>query len=87
MVEAQKDTVRDIEKQAQKIEVDTGAGLVQRCDAYLWISLTSFDRLRHEEEAVRHAKSARRKRWIMFFIFLICLAILAIVLGVVLGKS
>jgi hypothetical protein len=28
MVEAQQDTVQDIEKQAQKVEVDTGAGLV-----------------------------------------------------------
>jgi hypothetical protein len=28
MVEAQQDTVKDIEKQAQKVEVDTGAGLV-----------------------------------------------------------
>ncbi|KXN85459.1 Syntaxin-like protein psy1 [Leucoagaricus sp. SymC.cos] len=37
------------------------------------------------EEAVKHARSARKKRWICFFIVLICLAVVAIVLGVVIG--
>jgi len=37
------------------------------------------------EQAVKHARSARRKRWICFFIFLFVCAVLAIVLGVVFG--
>lgn len=41
--------------------------------------------LKHEEEAVIHARRARKMRWICFIIILICLAALAIVLGVVFG--
>ncbi|KAK9471081.1 t-SNARE [Dipodascopsis tothii] len=37
--------------------------------------------------AVKHARSARRKKWICFGIVLIILAIVAIVLGVVLGRK
>lgn len=43
--------------------------------------------LKQTEIAVKHARSARKKRWICFFIFLLVIAILAIVLGVVFGKK
>ncbi|KAF5358271.1 hypothetical protein D9756_001641 [Leucocoprinus leucothites] len=42
--------------------------------------------LKHEEEAVVHARRARRMRWICFFIVLICLAAVAIVLSIVLTR-
>ncbi|KAI0306511.1 t-SNARE [Multifurca ochricompacta] len=38
------------------------------------------------EKAVKHARSARRKRWICFFIFLIILAIVGVAVGVTVGK-
>lgn len=43
--------------------------------------------LQQTEKAVVHARAARRKRWICFFLFLLICAILAIVLGVVFGKK
>ncbi|KAI0818548.1 t-SNARE [Irpex lacteus] len=43
--------------------------------------------LEQTEKAVVHARAARRKRWICFFLFLLVCAILAIVLGVVFGKK
>ncbi|KAI0341742.1 t-SNARE [Trametopsis cervina] len=43
--------------------------------------------LQQTEKAVEHARSARRKRWICFFLFLLVLAIIAIVLGVVFGRK
>ncbi|CAA7271775.1 unnamed protein product [Cyclocybe aegerita] len=42
--------------------------------------------LKNTETAVVHAKSYRKGRWICFFIFLVCIAILAIVLGIVFGR-
>jgi len=57
-------------------QVDETAGVVE-ADTEKGLAAT--------EEAVRHARSARRKRWICFFILLICCAAVAIVLGVVLG--
>ncbi|KAI0273696.1 t-SNARE [Gloeopeniophorella convolvens] len=38
-------------------------------------------------KAVEHARSARRKRWICFFLFLLVLAIIGIVVGVTVGKK
>ncbi|GJE87191.1 t-SNARE [Phanerochaete sordida] len=43
--------------------------------------------LEQTEKAVEHARSARRKRWICFFITLIILAIIGIAVGVSVGKS
>jgi len=43
--------------------------------------------LQQTEKAVEHARSARRKRWYCFFLFLLICAILAIVLGVVFGTK
>ncbi|KAI0797683.1 t-SNARE [Abortiporus biennis] len=39
------------------------------------------------EKAVKHARSARRKRWICFFLTLIILAIIAIVVGVAVSQA
>ncbi|KAF7793042.1 hypothetical protein EIP86_004147 [Pleurotus ostreatoroseus] len=39
------------------------------------------------EKAVKHARAARRKRWICFFLFLIILAIIGIVVGVAVGTT
>jgi len=41
--------------------------------------------LKHTGQAVIHAKSYRKGRWICFFIFLIIIAVVAIVVGVVVG--
>lgn len=41
--------------------------------------------LKHTEKAVKSARSARRKRWICFFLTLLILAILGVALGVGLG--
>ena len=43
--------------------------------------------LEETEKAVQHARSARRKRWICFFLVLIILAIVCIVVGVTVGKN
>lgn len=43
--------------------------------------------LEQTEKAVEHARSARRKRWICFFLTLIILAIIGIVVGVTVGRS
>ncbi|KAF7778790.1 hypothetical protein Agabi119p4_3135 [Agaricus bisporus var. burnettii] len=43
--------------------------------------------LQATEVAVRHARAARRKRWICFIIIIICLIILAIALGVAIPVS
>ncbi|KAI0050933.1 t-SNARE [Auriscalpium vulgare] len=41
----------------------------------------------HTEKAVKSARSARRKRWICFFIFLLVLAAVGIAVGVTVGKK
>ncbi|KAJ3551993.1 hypothetical protein NM688_g4389 [Phlebia brevispora] len=43
--------------------------------------------LEETEKAVKHARAARRKRWICFFLFLIILAIIGIVVGVAVGTT
>ncbi|KAI0082726.1 t-SNARE [Panus rudis PR-1116 ss-1] len=43
--------------------------------------------VKQTEKAVEHARSARRKRWICFFLFLVILAIVAIVVGVVVSQN
>ncbi|KAI0318637.1 t-SNARE [Amylostereum chailletii] len=43
--------------------------------------------LAHTEKAVKSARAARKKRWICFFIFLIILAIIGIVVGVVVSQN
>ncbi|THH32104.1 hypothetical protein EUX98_g2082 [Antrodiella citrinella] len=43
--------------------------------------------LTQTEKAVKSARSARRKRWICFFIFIIILAIIGIAVGVTVGKK
>ena len=44
--------------------------------------LTALGSLGYTEKAVTSARSARRKRWICFFIFLIILAIIGVVVGI-----
>ena len=44
-------------------------------------------RLEQTEKAVVHARAARRKRWICFFLILIILAIVGIVVGVTIGRN
>ncbi|KAI0093594.1 t-SNARE [Irpex rosettiformis] len=58
--------------------IDTQAGKVEE---------DTRQGLQQTEKAVVHARSARRKRWFCFFLFLLICAILAIVLGVVFGKK
>ncbi|TCD71435.1 syntaxin [Steccherinum ochraceum] len=43
--------------------------------------------LTQTEKAVKYARSARRKRWICFFLILIILAIIGIAVGVTVGKK
>ncbi|KAI9446397.1 t-SNARE [Lactarius indigo] len=43
--------------------------------------------LAQTEKAVKHARAARRKRWICFFIFLIILAIVGVAVGVTVGNN
>ncbi|KAF9005575.1 t-SNARE [Cyathus striatus] len=43
--------------------------------------------LEHTETAVKHARSARKKRWICFFICIFVAVVLAVVLGVVFGRK
>jgi len=43
--------------------------------------------LKSTEKAVKSARSARRKRWICFILFLVIIAILALVLGLVFGTK
>ena len=57
-------------------------------DSIQRILINTYNRsLQQTEKAVVHARAARRKRWICFFLFLLICAILAIVLGVVFGKK
>ncbi|KAI0693270.1 t-SNARE [Cytidiella melzeri] len=58
--------------------IDTQAGRVEE---------DTRQGLEQTEKAVDHARSARRKRWICFFIFLLVIAVIAIVLGVVFGNK
>ena len=46
-----------------------------------------YGSLEQTEKAVQHARSARRKRWICFFLVLIILAIIGIVVGVTVSKN
>ncbi|KAF8902059.1 syntaxin-like protein [Gymnopilus junonius] len=41
--------------------------------------------LENTEKAVKHARSYRRGRWICFFVFLVLIAVLALILGLVFG--
>jgi len=43
--------------------------------------------LTQTEKAVKHARSARKKRWICFFIFLIILAIVGVAVGVTVSNN
>ncbi|KAF8201684.1 syntaxin-like protein [Pholiota molesta] len=51
------------------------------------VSKDTEQALKSTDQAVIHARAYRKKRWICFFIFLIVIAILAIVLGIVFGKK
>ncbi len=76
--------INAIETSATHVQKDTEAGYVTR-----WFAKTSSDwnhSLGQTEKAVEHARSARRKRWIGFFLLLIILAAIGIVIGLTVGK-
>lgn len=67
-----------VEQQDEQINaIDVQAGKVEEHTAA---------GLEQTEKAVKSARSARRKRWICFFLFLIILAIIGIVVGVVVSQ-
>jgi syntaxin 1B/2/3 len=89
LVNQQDEIINNIDVQAAKVEDDTRQGyarLIFIISIY-WLTHVFLFSLDETEKAVKHARSARRKRWICFFIFLLVIAIVAIVLGVVFGKK
>lgn len=50
-------------------------------------TVTSLRSLGHTEEAVRHARAARKKRIICFFLFLLICGVIAIVIAVPIVKA
>jgi syntaxin 1B/2/3 len=84
LVTQQEDTINAIEASATQVQKDTEAGYVTR-----WFAKTSSNwsrSLGQTEKAVEHARSARRKRWFCFFLFLIVLAAIGIAVGLTVGK-
>lgn len=85
LVTQQEETINAIETSAAQVEGDTEAGCVRSWSTNF---LSNWNcSLTQTEKAVVYARSARRKRWICFFIFLIILAIIGIAVGLTVGKN
>ena len=84
LVAQQDDLINAIETSATQVQRDTEAGYVVCSFAE---SSSNWNRsLGQTEKAVVHARSARRKRWFLFFIFLCVLAAVGIAVGLTVGK-
>jgi len=86
LVTQQEDLVNTIEASAAQVAGDTEAGYVGYRQ-YHMLFLIRNSRLAQTEKAVKYAMSARRKRWICFFIFLIILAIIGVAVGVTVSNN
>ena len=85
LVNQQEDVINAIETSATQVQRDTEAGYVTR-----WFAEFSSNwsrSLGQTEKAVVHARSARRKRWFCFLLFLAVLAAVGIAVGVTVGKK
>jgi syntaxin 1B/2/3 len=83
LVAEQDDTINAIETSANQVQKDTEAGYVT-CS----FAESSSDRSRslgQTEKAVVHARSARRKRWYCFFLFLLILLVAGLAIGLSVG--
>jgi syntaxin 1B/2/3 len=84
LVAQQDDTINAIETSATQVQKDTEAGYVTCSFAE---SSSDWNRsLGQTEKAVKHARSARRKRWFCFFLFVAVLAAVGIAVGLTVGK-
>ena len=84
-VNQQEDVINAIDTSAAQVQKDTEAGYVTR-----WFAEFSSNwsrSLGQTEKAVEHARSARRKRWFCFFLFLFVLAAVGIAVGLTVGKK
>jgi len=84
MITKQNDVINQIEDSAIQVHKDTEAGYVTRSCAK--VSSNWSCSLGQTEKAVGHARSARRKRWFCFFLFLLVLAAVGIAVGLTVGK-
>jgi syntaxin 1B/2/3 len=85
LVTQQEEVINAIETSATQVQKDTEAGYVTR-----WFAEFSSNwscSLGQTEKAVEHARSARRKRWICFLLFIAVLAAVGIAVGVSVGKK
>lgn len=87
LVTQQGETIDQVDKQASDVENDMQRGYVENSpDSYI-LMLTARCRVQQTEIAVKHARSARRKRWYCFFLTLVILAIVGIVVGVTVSRN
>jgi len=94
-VQERHEDIRKIERtlaELTQLFVDLDALVVQQEDTVNAIDTSAAQvagdteaGLAETEKAVKHARAARRKRWICFFIFLIILAIVGVAVGVAVG--
>jgi len=85
LVNQQDDVINAIEVSATQVQKDTEAGYVTRCFAEFSSNWSCS--LGQTEKAVGHARSARRKRWFCFLLFLVVLAAVGIAVGVTVGNG
>ena len=85
LVTQQDDMINAIETSATQVEKDTEAGYVTR-SFHQSPSKWSYS-LGQTVRAVESARSARRKRWFCFLLFLAVLAAVGIAVGVTVGNN
>jgi len=85
LVNQQEDVINAIETSAAHVQKDTEAGYVTRWFAEFSSNLGCS--LGQTEKAVEHARSARRKRWFCFLLFIAALAAVGIAVGLTVGKK
>jgi syntaxin 1B/2/3 len=85
LVAQQDDTINAIETSATQVHKDTEAGYVT--PSFAESSSNWIRSLGQTEKAVDHARSARRKRWFCFLLFIAVLAAVGVAVGVTVGKK
>lgn len=85
LVNQQDDVINAIDTSAAQVQKDTEAGYVTRW--FVEFSSNWNRSLGQTEKAVEHARSARRKRWFCFFLFVLVLAAIGLAVGLTVGKK
>jgi syntaxin 1B/2/3 len=89
LINQQQEQIDVIEENTAGVSKDAEAGYVcsKTWNRLILGSFLRVARLGQVETAVKHARAARRKRWICFWLTLLLIAIVAIVVAVVVTQN